>query len=39
MVKSMDIFWSFKIKEESRYKQKKKLGGQKNYFGGTKQLF
>jgi hypothetical protein len=43
MVKSMDIFWSFKIKEGSRYKQKKIwgdkkiiLGGQNNYFEGTK---
>jgi len=26
MVKTMDIFWSFKIKEGSRYKQKKIWG-------------
>jgi hypothetical protein len=35
MVKTMDIFWSFKIKEGARYKQKK-FGGQNNYFEGTK---
>jgi hypothetical protein len=37
MVKTTDIFWSFKIKEGSRYKQKK-IGGTKKLFWGDKTI-
>jgi hypothetical protein len=38
MVKTMNIFWSFKIKEGSRYKQKKKIGRTKKLFWGDKTI-